>query len=502
MNEKIVVYSGSRNIYPDMVTAANSLLTHTKVDKIYFLIEDDIFPYSVPSEVKTINVSNQTFFPPNGPNMNTRFTYMVLLRAALAHLFPQYDKVLSLDVDTIVIGDISGLWDYDLSEYYFAACSEPPSKKGGKWPKDAKFYKNQDEYFNIGVTMYNLEKLRDGTADRNIQMLNSEWFYSVEQDTFNLTCGGKILEIPSDYNVNDIWSKPTDNPLIIHYAAVPLDEWRREPLVAKYWTDEIKPVMKELIRKATNPRVVVYAGTRNLYKDMVPAAKSLLAHTKVDKVYFLIEDDKFPINDDISEPLPEIIETMNVKNQKWFPPFCANCQQPLTYMVLMRAAYTKLFPQYDKVLQIDVDTLVEDDISGLWDYDLSDYYLAACIEPLCSLKTNGKWPKRWEYFNMGVALLNLKKLRDDRKDNIIINKIRSGRTEAQEQGVFNAVCEGRILEISPEYNSSNWTKNVEKPRIVHYAGDREWQKNFKYWIDRYRNQSWNDILGKEIWQNT
>lgn len=500
MNERVVVYSGSRNIYPDMVTAANSLLAHNKIDKVYFLIEDDIFPYKLPPEVEVMNVSNQTWFLPDGPNMNTRFTYMVLLRAALAHLFPQYDRVLSLDVDTIVIGDISGIWNIDISNYYFAACTEPPSAKGAKWPKTARFYEKQDVYFNVGVTLYNLKKLRDGTADKNIEMLNKEWFYSVEQDTFNITCGGQILEIPSDYNVNDIWSKPTDNPLIIHYAGVPLKEWRREKLVSEYWTDEIRTVMEKKFKdeedRARNPKVVVYAGTKNLYPDMVVAAKSLLYHTRVDKVYFLTETDMFHYK------LPPIIENMNVKNQKWFPPYCANAQTHLTYMVLMRAVYTKLFPQYDKVLQIDVDTIVEDDISGLWDYDLSDSYLAACLEPMCSEKTNGRWKKRYEYFNMGVALLNLKKLREDRKDNIIIKKIQAGRTEAQEQGVFNAVCEGHILEIPPEYNSSGWTEVVANPKVRHFAGDRQWQRNYKAYIDKYRDISFDEILERDIWRDT
>jgi len=36
-----------------------SLLIHSNVDKIYFLIEDDEFPYELPPEVECINVSGQ-----------------------------------------------------------------------------------------------------------------------------------------------------------------------------------------------------------------------------------------------------------------------------------------------------------------------------------------------------------------------------------------------------------------------------------------------------------
>ena len=41
-------------------------------------------------------------------------------------------------------------------------------------------------------------------------------------------------------------------------------------------------------------RVAVYMGTRNYYDMMVIAAKSLLSHTRMDRVWFLIEDDEFP----------------------------------------------------------------------------------------------------------------------------------------------------------------------------------------------------------------
>lgn len=54
--------------------------------------------------------------------------------------------------------------------------------------------------------------------------------------------------------------------------------------------------MEELKEKLNKKdlRVAAYCGTRNLYKDMVPAFKSLLINSNVDIIYLLIEDDKFP----------------------------------------------------------------------------------------------------------------------------------------------------------------------------------------------------------------
>jgi lipopolysaccharide biosynthesis glycosyltransferase len=85
-------------------------------------------------------------------------------------------------------------------------------------------------------------------------------------------------------------------------------------------------------------------------------------------------------------------------------------------MVLIRAAYTKIFPHLDKILSLDMDTIVNENISELWDLDLKNYYIAAVEERLLS-------EKEGSYFNMGVAMLNLKKIRDDKKDDELIDAI-------------------------------------------------------------------------------
>lgn len=205
---KYAVYTGSRNLYPDMVPACKSLLVNSDVDKIFLLIEDDTFPERLPDCIETINVSNQTFFKQGGPNMGSQFTYLAMMRAALVHVLPEsLDRVLSLDVDTIVEKDISALWDLDLTDYYFAACHEHHRTHNGLL------------YTNHGVVMYNLDKLRaDGKADEVISVLNSRKYTWVEQDVMNYLCQGRILDIPGEYNVCD-WTDWEDRR-IIHFAGI------------------------------------------------------------------------------------------------------------------------------------------------------------------------------------------------------------------------------------------------------------------------------------------
>ena len=227
--DKVAVYTGSRNLYENMVIAAKSLVANSKVDKIYFFIEDDIFPYKLPDFIETKNVSNQTYFDKNGPNMTSQFTYFALMRAALAFELPEYDTVLSLDVDTIAVRKCDDVWNLPLDDNYFSASIEPHRSHNGL------------VYTNAGVSLFNLKKLRDsGKAEEVIDILNRHKFSWVDQDVLNYLCQGYILDMPSEYNAND-YTKPCTRPRIIHYAGIPHKVWNQREAVGKYrnmsWDD-------------------------------------------------------------------------------------------------------------------------------------------------------------------------------------------------------------------------------------------------------------------------
>lgn len=202
------VYSGTRNIYENMLTSAKSLLEHSNVEKIYFLIEDDIFPYSLPAEIECINISNQQYFPSTGPNYDNVLTYMVLLRAAYTKFFPHLDKILSIDMDTIVNENISDLWEIDLSNYYLAAVEERVLTE------------KEGSYFNMGVVMLNLHKMReDKKDDELINAINTYWYRYKEQDCFNELLRGKVLILPADYNCCIQANEPVHEK-ITHFAGI------------------------------------------------------------------------------------------------------------------------------------------------------------------------------------------------------------------------------------------------------------------------------------------
>jgi len=230
--KKCAVYTGSRNIYEDMLMSAKSLIANSDVNQIYFLIEDDIFPYELPETEEVtftvMNVSNQRFFPFYGPNMATKFTYFAMLRGALPKIFSEYDRILSLDCDTICNRDVSHIWELPIDDYYFAAAIEPARCTGGLM------------YTNAGVMLQNLKKLRDSKTDEIIDVLNRQRFSWVDQDVMNYLCQGYIYEMNSEYNATE-FTKPAQNPRIIHFAGLKQDIWTHHPLAKKYqnmsWTE-------------------------------------------------------------------------------------------------------------------------------------------------------------------------------------------------------------------------------------------------------------------------
>ena len=233
MHERAAVYCGTRNLYSEMVTAAKSLLYHNGADKVYFMIEDDEFQEPLPECITTINVSEQTVFRKNGPNYYQHWTYMALMRAAFTRYFPQYDKVLSLDCDTIVNNNIDGIWEYDLSGKYYAGVREMISGT-----------QDNQQYCNFGVIMLNLQQLRDGTEDKVIELLNTQHRYFPEQEAFRDIVKNDFVTLPPEYNA--LWYStgyvPFTAAKIIHYANHPRAE--SNILYRKYarksWDDVMK----------------------------------------------------------------------------------------------------------------------------------------------------------------------------------------------------------------------------------------------------------------------
>lgn len=211
-------------------------------------------------------------------------------------------------------------------------------------------------------------------------------------------------------------------------------------------------------------RVAVYAGTRNVYRNMITAAKSLTRHTRMDRVWFLIEDGKIP--DEMGQ-LPDVVRVKDMSGQAWFPEG-PNTRKRWSYMALLRLALPEILPEEHRVLWLDVDTIVNRDIGELFGTDLGGCYIAAAEELIRS-----KPP--FVYFNAGVMLMDLDALRDG-KYMELIRLVNGTELTFPDQDAVNLLMQTRIKKISATYNSNIWIEEVPDPAVTHYAADRH------YWI--------------------
>ena len=220
--KRAVVYAGTRNLYRDMLSAIKSLLLTNPDVQVYLLIEDDEYPFWLPENVTSINVTKQPWFRHTGPNYQSGWSYMILMRAALTKLFPEYDRILSLDVDTMVMEDLSYFWEMDMTDKYFAGV---PEYEIISRPRD---------YINVGVMVQNLALIREHELDNGIiDMLNRQKLTWPEQDAINSKAKNHIIILPVRYN-DSFPCGYTDNPAVIHLCGPDKKNDKRMPLYEKF----------------------------------------------------------------------------------------------------------------------------------------------------------------------------------------------------------------------------------------------------------------------------
>lgn len=146
----------------------------------------------------------------------------------------------------------------------------------------------------------------------------------------------------------------------------------------------------------------------------------------------------------------------------------------------------------DKVLYLDSDLIAMNDISELYSYDVSDYYLGG-VEDKSShmMRTRVKLKEGQTFINGGVQLMNLKKFREDNLEPIIFNKLKTC-DYYTDQDVINDICRDKILQLPLKYNlmildmdgfyinrQEEYKQAVQSPAIIHYTV-KPWKEDIPY----------------------
>ena len=123
-----------------------------------------------------------------------------------------------------------------------------------------------------------------------------------------------------------------------------------------------------------------------------------------------------------------------------------------TPAALLKFVLTDVIP-CEKVLYLDGDLLVKEDLTGLFETDIAGKYLAAVVDSETVYVQNEYISSVQDYFNSGVMLLNLELMRKDNLSEVLIEtKMKLQDSNLMDKNVFNSVCDRRIVTLPIRYN--------------------------------------------------
>lgn len=137
----------------------------------------------------------------------------------------------------------------------------------------------------------------------------------------------------------------------------------------------------------------------------------------------------------------------------------------------------QIFPELPKILYLDADVLVMRDLKSLFFTDIDEYYLAAVKDMRAIVEVNINETlglERNYYFNSGVMLLNLTKMRNDNIADKLIEYRKNGVNIFQDQDAFNVIMGCKLKLLPLKYNDMITMYNKERPfskaEIAEYYG--------------------------------
>jgi len=169
-----------------------------------------------------------------------RFTNAAYYRLLLPMIFPNLDKIMYIDCDTVVQSDLAALYrNTNLTNHYLAAVKEfvldfqmDHLKNIGCDP---------DNYFNSGFLLLNLELLRkDDLVSKFMEASKSDVYIFPDQDILNIYCAHRTIWLPPLYNGINVFRVPAYRSLF--NAKFENEDWDLLKIIGTiHYTGDRKP---------------------------------------------------------------------------------------------------------------------------------------------------------------------------------------------------------------------------------------------------------------------
>jgi len=147
-------------------------------------------------------------------------------RLFIADMFPELEKAVYIDSDTIVQGNIADLYAFDVSNYAVGACHEQAMVQADVYGTYVEKCMGIDRnnFFNAGVLLINCNYFRENKVLEQFMQLLSVYNFRVTQDEdyLNVICQDNVLFLPQNWNTEmfgDVFV-PLEEACVIHYIRV------------------------------------------------------------------------------------------------------------------------------------------------------------------------------------------------------------------------------------------------------------------------------------------
>ena len=200
---------------------------------------------------------------------------------------------------------------------------------------------------------------------------------------------------------------------------------------------------------------IVYASDDHYFTYIYVGIKTLVDHNKNVVVHYLQQDvpsEHLDLLYDIGNAAGVEIDIRPFEMPDYFAKLPAfGAASKTTYAKLI---FLSIFPDLDRVLYLDPDTIVLGEIDELYFTDFGDNLIAGVWENLpyyqrevVGLSINDP------YINGGMVLCNLKKWREENFEQKSIIRLQDTSMNLNyDQGILNELCARRIKVVPPKYN--------------------------------------------------
>lgn len=253
---------------------------------------------------------------------------------------------------------------------------------------------------------------------------------------------------------------------------------------------------------------VVFAADDSYSPMFAAALQSLMDHSTSENNYDVVLIGTNISKDNKSKLLSMTQQKKNVLLRFYDPGiliqnYDLKANAHITKETYYRFLIQTILPDYDKVLYLDSDLIINADVADLYHKDISDYMLAAARDPDFLGQINGQNPDAMEYvrstflmkdpynyFQAGVILFNEKKMREAYSLEEWL-KFATHPYRYNDQDVLNLYCENKVYYLdmawnfitdcnhervskvivySPDEIQKAYATARRSPKIIHYAG--------------------------------